>query len=175
MVLTSRPRGIFSQRTLGRRLRLTAASPARPPAEPPTITPSAPFEILPAPLPALPAPDPPLRCCALLGLEERLRSALDARGRLAAAWDPDRVRAELEAAGLLRADGAFDLLRVEPAFEGLRAAEVDVLLRWPAFGEAVCFELVCLATALGLYGRGEEEHVHATSFAAAAPRSECVP
>ena len=37
------------------------------------------------------------------------------------------MRAELEAAGLLRAEDAFELLRAEPAFELLRAAEFEVL------------------------------------------------
>ena len=37
------------------------------------------------------------------------------------------MRAELEAAGLLRAEDAFELLRVEPAFELLRAAEFELL------------------------------------------------
>ena len=92
--------------------------------------------------------------------------------------------AELEAAGLLRAEDAFELLRADPAFEFLRAAEFELLraepeleLRWlelaavaplslaaerlrsPAFGEALRFVLVCLATSRALYGRGNEEHV----------------
>ena len=112
-------------------------------------------------------------------LEERLRWALAARGLVAAAWDPERLRAELEAAGLLRAEDAFELLRAEPAFERLRAAAFERLpaaaferlraepelelrrlelaavaplslaagrLRLPAFGAALCFVLVCLAT-----------------------------
>lgn len=104
-------------------------------------------------------------------LEEGLRWALEARGLVAAARDPERLRAELEAAGLLRAEDAFELLRAEPAFELLRAAEFELLraepelelrrlelaavaplslaagrLRVPAFGEALCFGLVCLAT-----------------------------
>jgi hypothetical protein len=119
-----------------------------------------------------------------LGLEERLW-ALEALGRVAATWDPERLRAELEAAGLLRAEDAFELPRAEPAFELLRAAELEPLraaelellraepelelrrlelaavaplslaagrLRWPAFGEALCFVLVCLATSRPLYG-----------------------
>ena len=105
------------------------------------------------------------------------------------------MRAELEAAGLLRAEDAFELLGAEPAFELLRAAAFELLraaafellraaafellraaafeslraepelelrrlelaavaplslaagrLRVPAFGEALCFGLVCLAT-----------------------------
>jgi hypothetical protein len=161
---------------------------------------------------------------------ERLRWALEARGLVAAAWDAERLGAELEAgllraadafelprseaavellraavlallraepaAGLLRAADAFELLRAEPEFAVLRAAAFDVLraaafdvlraaafevlradaafevlraepelklprleraaaapsslaaglLRLPAFGEAPCFVLVCLAT-----------------------------
>jgi hypothetical protein len=135
-----------------------------------------------------------------LGLEERLRWALEARGPVAAARDPERLRAELEAAGLLRAEDAFELPREEPAFELLRAAGFELLraafellraafellraaefellraepelelrrlelaavaplslaagrLRSPAFGEALCFVLVCLATSRPLYGR----------------------
>jgi hypothetical protein len=120
-----------------------------------------------------------------LELEEGLRWALEARGLVAAARDPERLRAELEAAGLLRAEDAFELLRAEPAFELLRAAEFELLraaefellraepelelrrlelaavvplalaagrLRSPAFGEAPCFVLVCLATSRPLYG-----------------------
>jgi hypothetical protein len=145
-----------------------------------------------------------------LELEERLRWALEARGLVAAARDPERLRAELEAAGLLsaedafellRAEDAFELLRAEPAFELLRAAEFELLraaefellraaefellraaefellraepelelrrlelaavaplalaagrLRSPAFGAALCFVLVCLATSRPLYG-----------------------
>jgi hypothetical protein len=112
-----------------------------------------------------------------LELEEGLRWALEARGLVAAARDPERLRAELEAAGLLRAEDAFELLRAEPAFELLRAAEFELLraepelelrrlelaavaplalaagrLRSPAFGEALCFVLVCLATSRPLYG-----------------------
>jgi hypothetical protein len=127
-----------------------------------------------------------------LELEERLRWALEARGPVAAARDPERLRAELEAAGLLRAEDAFELLRAEPAFELLRAAAFELLraaefellraepelelrrlelaavaplslaagrLRLPAFGEALCFLLVCLATSRPLYGRCNEEHV----------------
>ena len=102
---------------------------------------------------------------------------LEARGPVAAAWDPERLRAELEAAGLLRTEDAFELLGAEPAFELLRAAAFELLpaaalerlraepelrrgelaavaplslaagrLRLPAFGEALCFVLVCLAT-----------------------------
>jgi hypothetical protein len=81
------------------------------------------------------------------------------------------LRAELDAAGLLRAEDAFELLPAEPAFELLRAALFERLraepelelrwlelaavaplslaaarLRWPDFGEALCFVLVCLAT-----------------------------
>ena len=131
-------------------------------------------------------------------LEERLRWALEARGPVAAALDPERLRVEL-AAGLLRAEDAFELLRAEPAFELLRAAAFELLraaefellraepelelrrlelaavaplslaagrLRSPALGEALCFVLVCLATARPVYGRCNEEHVHATSIAA---------
>ena len=112
-------------------------------------------------------------------LEERLRWAFEARGPVPAAWDPERLRAELEAAGLLRAEDAFELLRAEPAFELLPAAAFELLpaaaferlraepelelrrlelaavaplslaagrLRLPAFGAALCFVLVCLAT-----------------------------
>ena len=104
-------------------------------------------------------------------LEERLRWALAARGPVAAAWDPERLRAGLEAAGRLRAGDAFEPLRAEPAFELLRAAEFELLraepelelrrlelaavaplslaaarLRSPDFGEALCFGLGCLAT-----------------------------
>jgi hypothetical protein len=100
-----------------------------------------------------------------LELEEGLRWALEARGLVAAARDPERLRAELEAAGLLRAEDAFELLRAEPAFELLRAAEFELLraaplslaggrLRSPAFDAALCFELVGLATSRALYGRG---------------------
>ena len=126
-------------------------------------------------------------------LEEGLRWALEARGLVAAARDPERLRAELEAARLLRAGDAFELLRAEPAFELLRAAEFELLraaefellraaefeflraepelelrrlelaavvplalaagrLSSPAFGEALCFVLVCLATSCPLYG-----------------------
>jgi hypothetical protein len=53
--------------------------------------------------------------------------ALEVRGLVAAARDPERLRAELEAAGLLRAEDAFELLRAEPAFELLRAAELELL------------------------------------------------
>jgi hypothetical protein len=113
-----------------------------------------------------------------LELEERLRWALEARGPVAAAWDPERLRVELEAAGLLRAEDAFELLRAEPAFELLRAAEFELLraepelelrrlelaavaplslaagrLRSLAFGEALCFVLVFLATSRPVYGR----------------------
>jgi hypothetical protein len=62
-----------------------------------------------------------------LELEGRLRWALEARGPVAAAWDPERLRAEPDAAGLLRAEDAFELLRAEPAFELLRAAEFELL------------------------------------------------
>jgi hypothetical protein len=44
-----------------------------------------------------------------------------------AAWDPERLRVELEAAGPLRAEGAFELRPAEPAFELLRAAEFELL------------------------------------------------
>jgi hypothetical protein len=106
-----------------------------------------------------------------LAPEERLRWVLEARVPVAAARDPERLRAELEAAELLRAEGAFELLRAEPAFEFLRAAEFELLraepelelgrlelaavaplslaagrLRPLAFDEALCFGLVCLAT-----------------------------
>jgi hypothetical protein len=102
------------------------------------------------------------------------------------------LRVELEAAGLLRAEDAFELLRAEPAFELLRAAEFELLgaepelelrrlelaavaplslaagrLRSPAFGEALCFVLGCLATSRPLYARCNDEHIHATSIAAA--------
>ena len=60
-------------------------------------------------------------------LEGRLRWALEARDPVAAAWDPERLRAEPDAAGLLRAEDAFELLRAEPAFELLRAAEFELL------------------------------------------------
>ena len=110
------------------------------------------------------------------------------------------MRVELEAAGLLRAEDAFELLRAEPAFELLRAAEFELLRaaevellrpaefellraepelalrrlelaavaplllaagrpRSPAFGEALCFVLVCLATSRSLYGRCNEAHL----------------
>ena len=137
MVLTSRPRGfcslmlrgaiprgIFTPSTVGRRLRFTAARPARPTAAPPTITPSAPFAILPAPLPALAAT--PARGLALLELAGR-PPALEALALVAAARDPERFSAELEAARLLRTEDAFELLRAEPAFELLRAAEFELL------------------------------------------------
>jgi hypothetical protein len=114
-----------------------------------------------------------------LELEARLRWVPEARVPVAAAWDPERLRAELDAPELLRAEGAFELLRAEGAFELLRAAELELLraaefeplraepelalrrlelapvaplslaavrLRPPAFGEALCFGLVCLAT-----------------------------
>jgi hypothetical protein len=133
-----------------------------------------------------------------------------------AAWDPERLRVELEAAGPLRAEDAFELLPAEPAFELLRAAEFELLraaefellraagfellraaefellraepelelrrlelaavaplslaagrLRSPAFGEALCFVLGCLATSRPLYARCNDEHIHATSIAAA--------
>ena len=93
-------------------------------------------------------------------LADRLRLALEARGPVAAAWDPERLRAEpafelLRAAAfeLLRA-GEFELLRVEPELE-LRRLELAAVaplslaagrLRLPAFAEALCFGLVCLAT-----------------------------
>jgi hypothetical protein len=51
---------------------------------------------------------------------------LEARGRVAA-WDPERLRVELEAAGPLRAEDAFELLPAEPAFELLRAAGFELL------------------------------------------------
>ena len=112
-------------------------------------------------------------------LEVRLRWALEARDPVAAARDPERLRAELDVAGLLRAEDVFELLRAEPALEPLRAAEFELWraaefellraepelelrrlelaavaplslaagrLRSPAFGEALCFVLVCLAT-----------------------------
>lgn len=189
MLRAAIPRGIFTPSTVGRRLRFTAARPARPTAAPPTITPSAPFAILPAPLPALaatepPAPATPSRFLALLELAERLRWALEARGPVAAAWDPERLRAELEAARLLLTEDAFELVRAEPAFEVLRAAEFEVLraelelelrrlepaavarlslaagrLRFAALGDALCFVLVCLATSRPPYGRCNEDHV----------------
>ena len=132
-------------------------------------------------------------------LDERLRWVLEARGPVAPAWDPERLRAELEAAGLLRAEDAFELLRAEPAFELLRAAEFELLraaefellraepelelrrlelaavaplslaagrLRLPAFGEALCFGLVCLATSPHSTAGTKEEHLDATSIAA---------
>ena len=161
------PRGIFTPSTVGRRLRFTAARPARPTAAPPTITPSAPFAILPAPLPALAAT--PARGWALLELAGRPRWALEALALVAAARDPERFSAELEAARLFRAGDAFELLRAEPAFELLRAelelAAVAPLslaagrLRLAAFGDALCFVLVCLATSRPLYGRCHEDHV----------------
>ena len=195
------PRGIFTPSTVGRRLRFMAARPARPTAAPPTITPSAPFAILPAPLPALAAT--PSRCWALLELAGRLRWALEARVPVAAARDPERLRAELEAARLLRAEDAFELLRAEPAFELLRAAAFELLpaadfellraelelelrrlelaavapfslaagrLRSAAFGDALCFVLVCLATSRPLYARCNEDHVLQQSIAAVACR-----
>jgi hypothetical protein len=168
------PRGIFSPSTVGRRLRFTAARPARPTAAPPTITPSAPFAILPGPLPALPATDPTapptlFGFSALLELAERLRWAFEDRAAAAVARFPERLGAELEAAGLLRAEDAFELLPAEPAFELFRAGELELLraelelgrlelaavaprplaagrLRLPAFGEPLCFALVRLAT-----------------------------
>jgi hypothetical protein len=94
------------------------------------------------------------------------------------------LRAELEAAGLLRAEDAFELLRAELAFELLRAAELELLraaelellraepdlelaavaplslaagrLRSPAFGEPLRFVLVCLATSRPLYASARE-------------------
>jgi hypothetical protein len=118
------------------------------------------------------APPTPLRCWALLELEDRLRWALEARGLVAAACGAERWRAELEAARRLRTEDAFELLRAEPAFELLRAAEVELLraagfellraglelaavapaslaagrLRLAAFGGVLCFVLSCLAT-----------------------------
>jgi hypothetical protein len=68
-----------------------------------------------------------------LEFAERLRWALEARGLVAAAWDPERLGAEREAAGLLRAEAAFELLRAEPAFELLRAAVLELLRAEPAF------------------------------------------
>jgi hypothetical protein len=62
-----------------------------------------------------------------LELEGRLRWALEARDPVAAAWDPERLRAEPDAAGLLRAEDAFELLRAEPALELLRAVEFELL------------------------------------------------
>jgi hypothetical protein len=104
---------------------------------------------------------------------------------VAAARDPERFSAELEAARLLRTEDAFELLRAEPAFELLRAAVFELLraavfellraelelaavaplslaagrLRLAAFGDALCFVLVCLATSRPLYGRCHEDHV----------------
>jgi hypothetical protein len=131
-----------------------------------------------------------------LELEERLRWALEARGPVAAAWDPERLRAE-PAFELLRA-GDLELLRAAE-FEVLRAAEFEVLraaefellrvgpelevrrlelaavaplslaagrLRLPALGEALCFGLVCLATSPHSTAGRREEHVDATSIAA---------
>jgi hypothetical protein len=131
-----------------------------------------------------------------LELEERLRWALEARGPVAAAWDPERLRAE-PAFELLRA-GDLELLRAAE-FEVLRAAEFEVLraaefellrvgpelevrrlelaavaplslaagrLRLPALGEALCFGLVCLATSPYSTAGRREEHVDATSIAA---------
>ena len=98
-------------------------------------------------------------------------------GLVAAARDPERFSAELEAARLLRTEDAFELLRAEPAFELLRAAVFELLraelelaavaplslaagrLRLAAFGDALCFVLVCLATSRPLYGRCHEDHV----------------
>ena len=45
----------------------------------------------------------------------------------AVACDPERLRAELEVARLLRAEDALELLRADPAFELLRAAEFELL------------------------------------------------
>jgi hypothetical protein len=109
---------------------------------------------------------------------------------VAAARDPERFCAELEAARLLLTEDAFELLRAEPAFELLRAAAFELLraaafellraelelrrlgpaagaplslaagrLRLAAFGDALCFVLVCLATSRPLYGRCREDHV----------------
>jgi hypothetical protein len=50
----------------------------------------------------------------------------EARVPVAAARDPERLRAELDAAELLRAEGAFELLRAAE-FELLRAAEFELL------------------------------------------------
>ena len=83
------------------------------------------------------------------------------------------MRGELEAAGLLRAEDTFELLRAEPASELFRAAEFELLraapelelrrlelaavaplllaagrLRLPAFGVALRFVLVWLATSV---------------------------
>jgi hypothetical protein len=74
---------------------------------------------------------------------------------------------------LLRA-AEFELLRAEPELELRRLERAAVAplslaagrLRLPAFGEALCFVLVCLATSRRLYGRCNEGHVHATSIAA---------
>jgi hypothetical protein len=52
---------------------------------------------------------------------------------VAAARDPERLRAELEGAGLLRAEDAFGLLRAEDAFELLRAEPAFELLRAAEF------------------------------------------
>ena len=108
------------------------------------------------------------------------------------------MAAELEAAGLLRAEDAFELLRAE--FELLRAAAFELFpapdfellraelelelrrlelaavapfllaagrLRSAAFGDALCFVLVCLATSRPLYGRCNEDHRPATPIVAA--------
>jgi hypothetical protein len=123
-----------------------------------------------------------------LELEERLRWALEARGPVAAAWDPERLRAE-PAIELLRAGdlellrtaefellrtAEFELLRVEPELE-LRRIELAAVaplslaagrLRLPAFGEALCFGLVCLATSPHSTAGTKEEHLDATSIAA---------
>ncbi|HZM26770.1 MAG TPA: hypothetical protein VFB89_05405 [Gemmatimonadales bacterium] len=113
-------------------------------------------------------------------LADRLRWALEARRPVAAAWDPERLRAE-PAFGLLRAaefellrTGEFELLRVEPELE-LRRLDLAAVaplslaagrLRLPAFGGALCFGLVCLATSPHSTAEHQEEHVDATSIAA---------
>jgi hypothetical protein len=62
-----------------------------------------------------------------LELEARLRWLPEARVPVAAALDPERLRAELDAPELLRAEGAFEVLRAEGAFELLRAEEFEPL------------------------------------------------
>ena len=64
---------------------------------------------------------------------------------VAAVRDPERLRGELEAAGLLRAEDAFELVRAEDAFELVRAEDAFELVRAePAFAllRATEFELL---------------------------------
>jgi hypothetical protein len=95
-----------------------------------------------------------------LELEERLRWALEARGPVAAAWDPERLRAE-PAFELLRA-GDLELLRAAE-FEVLRAAEFEVL-------RAAEFE-VLRAAEFELLRVGPELEVRRLELAAVAPLS----